>query len=1292
MLSNILKFSLACALVIPTFSFAKSTTNQAPDWENPEMIGQNKLPGHTTYIPYATQKQALDDIAENSPYYKSLNGKWKFNWVNSPANRPADFYKTNFDTSNWKEINVPSNWQIEGFGIPIYTNVRYPLKAKPPRVMLPVPKEWTKSKLPNPVGSYNREFDISKDWDGKNIFIHFAGVQSAMYVWVNGKKVGYSQGSMTPAEFDITKFVKVGKNEISVEVYRWCDGSYLEDQDFWRLSGIYRNVFLFATPKVYIRDFFAKPTLSDNLKSGIVNIEVEVVNSSEKAIPFALITPRLFESKTNLPIQARTVASAITNFKPNTKRTILAQLQVPDIKAWSAEHPNLYSLVIELKTPLNSPEFVSHKIGFRKIEIKNQQVLINGKPIKFKGVNRHEISPDTGRYQTDEMMLKDIMLMKKFNVNTVRTCHYPNDPRWYKLCDKYGIYVMDEANVESHGMGYGKNSLGHDKRFRSAHVDRGVRMVQRDKNHPSIIFWSLGNEAGPGENFAAMRKAMEKIDNTRLFHYERYNEVADIESRMYPSVEWIINQGKSKSPKPFIMCEYAHAMGNSVGNLKEYWDAVYKYDRLIGGCIWDWVDQGLRAKYDAKGIAKVAPNDKSNDWFYAFGGDFGDKPNDGNFCMNGMIFSDRSISPKIWEMKKVYQNVKFQYKKNKLIITNRFAFTNLNKFQIQLTGISDTGNQKTITKNLPSIKPGQSYTINPSDLSITKNNCCLLNVSLIAKENKPWAKAGHSIASDQFQLSKIKRTIMKFSSDAKLKLTEIKSAKDTIYTIKSNSKNNFSVSFSKNSGKISQLSYAGNSIINTQSDSPRISLSRAPVDNDKWGKNHWLDKNLIPSRNLITKSLSSKIEKITSGIKLTFESKILASKGIEFKLKTIYSVYENGAILVNNIITPIKAPEYLSRIGFKFDLPGSLKNLSYFGRGPWENYIDRKYSADLGFYNQKVADQYIPYAKCQACGNREDAYWVALTNDSGKGIIFVAQSQMSFSALPYSDADFLNSRHPQDLKKSGFTHLTIGLPEMGLGGNSCGPIPMEQYRLRANQKSFNYSIRPLRNYKTAAQVGQQIVPVTSPVSITRNKNGQVKLTCPMNNISIHYTTDGSVPSQNSPAYTKEFPFCKAGTVRAIAFRKDFKPSTISEITFPKVTDKSKWKVVSASKEHNNNFAPNFVLDNNKNTIWHTAWAHNPPKMPHQITIDLGEIKNLCAVKYLPRQHKDVGRVKEFEILTSIDGKKWSRTKAGEFKNSKHMQTISFPAIKARYFKFISKSEVKNRPYTAIAEFDIVEKK
>lgn len=1061
-------------LLIILFLAGERLFAQQHDWENEQVIGINKEPGHSTYIPYSSIRQALADIATGFPYYKNLNGAWKFNWVRHPDLRPVNFYKPQFDVSYWDTIEVPSNWQMKGYGKPIYTNVTYPFAKKPPFVMDTVPSNWTKRELPNPVGSYRRDFVIPEQWKGKQVYLHFAGVQSAMYVWINGKKVGYSQGSMTPAEFDITPYIKLGDNTIAVEVYRWSDGSYLEDQDFWRLSGIYRDVFLFAVPKVHIRDFFVQSELTNNFTSADLKTELFFENKGFKgAIEIEGYLLKNGETYSGQPaiFTKKLPASVVAKEAFDVKIETL--IDHPEL--WSAEIPNLYQVVVMLKDAKgNILEVISTPFGFRQIEIKDSQLWVNGKSVLLKGVNRHEVDPVNGRTVSYESMLQDIVLFKKFNINTVRTSHYPNHPDFYKLCDQYGIYVIDEANIESHGMGFDEGSLAHKLSWQKAHVDRAISMVQRDKNHPSVIIWSLGNEAGHGVNFKACREGIRELDMTRPIHYVEYNEIADIESVMYPSVEWLDETGAKNSPKPFLMCEYAHAMGNAVGNLQEYWDVIEKHTRLIGGCIWDWVDQGLQ---------KAVPG-RPDEYFFAYGGDFGDRPTDWNFCVNGLTTPDRKVTPKMEEVKKVYQYIGISpvdALNGKSRIKNKYQFINLNKFEYSWELSCDGKVIQANTMSPLDLEPGMSTeTVIPFQKPQLKagSEYYLKVIFKLAKDTK-WAEKGHVVAWEQFKIPFTVPNVEPLLPEALEQFTYSEKG-DWIHV----SGRSFKLKFNKKAGTITDLEYFGTAVLKTDPEAiygvkpetnmihldtisdrqiggPMLNVFRAPVDNDFMFGNgpgpKWREAGLFNMKPEV-KNITTKLSRGVLKIETEVESK--SPTGYVIRQRSIFKIYGNGFIDIATDFSPGPLDYSLAKLGFLLQMPDGFEQVTYYGAGPHENYRDRIRSAAIGYYETTVDDMFVPYLRTQDCGNRSNVRWFTVANAYGVGMMVVADQMMSFSALHYTPIDLEKANHPYELAGRDETILTVDMQHCGLGGGSCGPGPMQRYLLNPEKASFSFSIRP----------------------------------------------------------------------------------------------------------------------------------------------------------------------------------------------------------------------------------------
>ena len=1273
---------LLALVVMMTLATDAGRAGDPPDWENQHVIGRGKEPGHCTLMPCATIEQAVAGTREASPWFRSLNGRWKFNWVKQPSERPADFHKIDCDVSGWDEIEVPSCWEVKGYGTPLYSNVTYPFHKDPPRVMGPVPDDWTKAREPNPVGSYRRTFTVPADWDGREIFLHFEGVKSAAYVWVNGVAVGYTQGSMTPAEFNITRLAKPGENVLAVEVYRWSDGSYLEDQDFWRLSGIHRDVFLFATPKVHIRDFFVRTDLDEEYRDATLTVDAALRNYADRDAGAHELELRLLDPAGELVGGDALMSMIISGLAAQSEAAPRLITKVAAPRLWSCEQPNLYRLMLVLKDAGGEViEVETCRVGFREVEIKERKLFVNGVAVLLKGVNRHEHDPDRGRTVRMDTMLADVKLMKQFNVNTVRTCHYPDQPAWYDLCDEYGIFVIDEANVESHGMGYGDASLGHDASWELAHVDRQQRMVQRDKNHPSVIIWSMGNEAGPGRNFQACREAILAIDQTRPIHYERDNTKADIDSCMYPSVGWLARAGASDSPKPFIMCEYAHAMGNAVGNLKEYWDVIEAHERLIGGCIWDWVDQGLRKK-TADGRE-----------FFAYGGDYGDKPNSGSFCCNGMVFPDRGVPPKMWEMKNVYQYVDVETvdpAAGKVRVRNKHFYTNLRDFDVcwalsadgevvqdgELPPL-DVAPRDSVVVKLPvrtsGLKPGAEY---------------FLRVSFHLREKTAWAGAGHEIGWRQIAIPYDVPPAPLMDLDALPEMT-CREEGDEVFI----SGPRFEMTFSRKTGTLAALKYDGRAVLREQAGKiggPVLNAFRAPVNNDKYCSDGWFIAGLDDPR----REVESVRIHADNPRAIAIDTRVVSrGKGdCRFDLHTRWTILGNGCINVSNWIEPHGTPGNLPKLGLRMDLPAALNRYTWFGRGPHENYVDRKTSADVGLYSSSVADQFVPYVDTQETGNKEDVRWCALTDSDGAGLLVVAGSRMCVTALPYTAQELSAARHPTDLPASDRVILCVDYAQNGLGGASCGPAPLNKYRLRAKPVGFTFSLRP---YAPATgdmrDAARQVVPVAPRVNIQRDKHGRVSISCPHERARVLYATDGDNWPPIMQEYEGPFDFAAGGTIAAIADGEGLLCGPASRATFDLLVPRDKWKVVFCDSEHRGEGEAWKAIDGDASTYWHTKWGQGEPKHPHELRIDIGGVYELTAITYLPRQGNRNGRIADYELYVSTDGEDWGTpVAAGRFPNTSRRQVVALSEpTPARFIRLIAKSEVAGEPWTSVAELDVV---
>jgi len=996
------------------FNFAISTSiiaQEHRDWEDPQVLGINKLEYHTTLT--------LPSLQGKCEEIHSLDGEWSFHWSKDPWSKEEDFYKIDFNNSSWDKIVVPGNWQLQGFGLPIYTNIPYPFQRDQPRVTSEPPKDWYAYEHRNPVGQYLRDFDIDKELLQKNLILHFEGVHSAFYVWVNGKKVGYSQNPMSPAEFDITSFVKEGKNKLAVEVYRWSDGSYLEDQDMWRLSGIYRSVEIWERPLVHIADYMVTSDLSEDFKSAKVNANISLANEGKTQYKDLVAVLRIDgqEIKANIKIIA----------KGDTLSLCLNQ-NISNPKLWSAEKPNLYPYTIELQDKQgNVIESFDYHLGIKKVETVDAVLKINGKNVKLRGVNRHDHHPRTGRYVDNATLEKDIILMKQANINWLRTSHYPDMPYLYELCDKYGIYVMDEACQESHGYGYANDVMGNLPEWEKAHVDRAKSLVLRDKNHPCVIMWSLGNEGGVGPNFNAMRDAILDIDNTRLPFYDSDMRVSALYDFGYPTPEVLKNIGKGIKDKPVIAREYAHAMGNSMGNFQEYWDVIYSDSTIAGGGIWDWVDQGLAKPIDGSALRHSSELALGKDEFWAYGGDFGDKPNDGNFLINGLIGPDRIPHPHYYEVQYVYQPLDFKLGENDDIeIINRDFFTEPDEYEIKTEKTGEGGEE-------------------------------LLNVYALLKEDQLWAKKGWTIARKQFEKKPytFKSSIARINiEDINLKGKKLEKEIARLSPIVEKSAEGIKIK-----GKDSEILLDNNGglcawIINGENQivaplepyfwkamNDNQSASNLALRSRSW-------KEAGEKRQL--KSMDCKTEEEITTVSYAF----VLPFGAEYTLE--YQVNLDGEIKVSADYKPFKqSMELIPKFGMRMRLPIEYNNVEWYGRGPWENYPDRKHSAFIGRYKMPLSEIMTEYIRPQENGNRSDVRWFEIS--SGKNTIRIDGCQpLCIRAWDYAEED-LSVAHPHELNRGKFINLNIDLNIHGVGGvNSWGGRTLDKYTIDGNNQ-YSYS-------------------------------------------------------------------------------------------------------------------------------------------------------------------------------------------------------------------------------------------
>lgn len=984
------------------------------EWENPQLTSEGNERPHCTFIPYFNFKEMKWEYPEQ---FISLNGRWKFILAKNPFEVPEAFQEKNFDDSTWNEIEVPSNWEFQGYDKPIYTNVVYPFAANPPYV----PHDY------NPTGVYRKSFIVPNDWFDKEIFLHFEGVRSFLKVWINGKEIGFSKDSCTPAEFRVTDFVEPGENLLTALVLKWCDASYLEDQDMWWFAGIYRDVYLYALAKVHIRDLFVRTELDQNYEDAKIFVDIDLRNllgkKKQETLILSLITP---ENKKEVLLKKE--------IEVEGEETLSFAFDVKKPLKWSAETPWLYVLCAELSEDRKKINF-----GFRKIEVKDGKLLFNGKPFYVKGVNRHEFDPQRGHSVTVERMVQDIKLMKQHNINTVRTSHYPNQTKWYDLCDYYGLFVIDEANVESHGIGWDeKITLANKVEWKKAHLDRVQRMVERDKNHPSVVFWSLGNEAGDGKNFEEASLWIKSRDNTRLVHYAPLGTdrpgngyYLDVVSVMYPSFDELLKYASEEQRRPLIMCEYAHAMGNSVGNLKDYWELIENNPYLHGGCIWDWVDQGIE-KVDEKGNR-----------FWAYGGDFNDQPNDGNFCCNGVVLPDRTCEPELFEVKKVYQYIDIEaVSRNTIKIKNKYIFTNLENFK-GIWRLKKDGEEIANGEFRINLPPGESTLLQIDLPSLQEDAEYFLQVEFLTLKEEPWAPMDHVVAWEQFHL---KAPVF----ERKLIMEEVNLEEDSNhYLIRTKE---MIVRFSKLSGLLESINFKGKELLYE----PLMpNFWRAPTDNDIG--------NRMPQRLKVWKDASSsrRLQKILCQ---QTGNKVILSTVYQLPqdswLYLTYTIFGSNDILVDYVIFPNKNLPEIPRIGLQLKMPKDFRTVRWYGRGPHETYEDRKESGIFGIYTSTVDEFFHRYVRPQETGNRSDVRWFSIT-DKSYALFVGGLPTVDFSVLPFSIEDLEKANHTNELHMQDFVSVNIDYKQMGLGGdNSWGALPHKEYILRAKPYHYAFRIKP----------------------------------------------------------------------------------------------------------------------------------------------------------------------------------------------------------------------------------------
>lgn len=1310
----------------------KYKSEQAPsgkEWESPEELALNKEQPRAYFFSFQDVNSARKVLPQNSTYWKSLNGDWKFNWVPNPSERPEDFYKPSYDVSSWDDIKVPSSWNVYGiqqdgtlkYGVPIYVNqpviFMHSIKVDDWRggVMRTPPTHWTTYKHRNEVGSFRRDFEIPKDWDGREVYISFDGVDSFFYLWINGNYVGFSKNSRNTANFNITPYLKEGKNTVAAEVYRSSDASFLEAQDMFRLPGIFRTVALYSTPKVQIRDLVVTPDLDANYENGSLRINADIRNLDKKKIKgysliYSLYENKLYSDENSLVDYAEAVAS-IDLLKAGEEIETEVVMNVEKPNKWSGERPYRYTLVAQLKDKKNRVvETVSTSVGFRKVEIKDtpasedefglagRYYYINGKTVKLKGVNRHETNPSVGHAITHEQMEQEIMLMRRANINHVRNSHYPTDPYWYYLCNKYGIYLEDEANIESHQYYYGEASLSHPVEWKKAHVARVMEMVHANINHPSIVIWSLGNEAGPGKNFVAAYDALKEVDLSRPVQYERNNDIVDMGSNQYPSIGWTREavKGKYNIKYPFHISEYAHSMGNACGNLVDYWEAIESTNFFCGGAIWDWVDQAIY-NYDSK----------TGERYIGYGGDFGDTPNDGQFVMNGIVFADLEPKPQYYEVKKVYQYIgikEINAQAGEFEIFNKNYFTDLSDYTIKWSVYENGVEVKVGDLGSLDLAPRSKAKISVplSSVNQKEDSEYFVKIQFLLKDNQPWAKRGFVQAEEQIVLKATgqKPSILNKIKNGKL---AVEGSKSAITTVKGNG---FEAQFDSETGSIYSLTYGDNKVI-TEGNGPKLNALRAFVNNDNWFYSQWfahglhnlqhkaIDSNLIVKDDAVVLMFTvvsqapngAKIHGGTSSGKNTIEELLdnkFGNKDFQFTTNQIWTVYNDGSIELQSSITSNRESLILPRLGYTVVVPEAYSNFTYYGRGPIDNYADRKSGQFIEIHKSTVKDEFVNFPKPQDMGNHEDVRWCSLTDSKGNGAVYIATDRLSASALQYSPVDLILASHPYQLPKAGDTYLNLDIAVTGLGGNSCGQGgPLNQDRVFATHHDMGFIIRPVQAHNMISVANVSGVG-EKPLSINRSRVGKVEIASANKDAEILYTID---KSRKAKVYTEPIELRGGGVVTAW-FKHN--PQIKASMAFDKIESVHTEVIYASSEEAGGGDAKN-LTDGDPNTYWHTMYSVTVAKHPHYVDLDAGEVKNITGFTYLPRQNGSNGNVKDYTIHVSIDGKNWGDPiHKGQFSKGSDEKKVHFKkGAKGRYIRFTALSEQNGQDFASGAEIVIL---
>lgn len=1324
--------SVAWAQGLAGFAYGEVEAPVGNEWESPQQLALNKEQPKAWFFNFASVESARKVLPDASEYYLSLDGTWRFNWVPNPGERPVDFYRTDFDDTAWDNVTVPMNWNVAGiqkdgsqkYGTPIYVN--QPVIFKHVRevgdwkkgVMREPARHHTTYKHRNEVGSYRRTFTIPAEWKGREVYINFDGVDSFFYLWINGRYVGFSKNSRNLAAFNITKYLAdKGENLVAVEVYRNSDASFLESQDMFRLPGIFRTVSLTATAPVQLRDVRVRTELDDNYKDATANIEVDVRNLSKKDVKNYTVEASLYANKLfsddNVAVNGAVATVKVPVTAAGATNSMKLSIPVSNPNKWSGEAPYRYTLVVQLKNKKgNVVETASTYFGFREVEIKDtpaekdefnlagRYFYVNGMPVKLKGVNRHESNLERGHAITREQMYNEVMLMLCGNINHVRCAHYPDAPFWYYLCDKYGIYLEDEANIESHQYYYGKESLSHVPEFEAAHIARVMEMAHANINRPSIVIWSLGNEAGPGVNFEKAYAKLHEFDASRPVQYERNNNIVDMGSNQYPPVAWVQEavKGKYNIKYPFHISEYAHSMGNAGGNLQDYWDAMESTNFFCGAAIWDWTDQSFY-NYDKKGNK-----------YMGYGGDFGDRPNDHLFCMNGIMLPDHTPKPEYYEVKKVYQNVGVKFAdeaKSKIEIFNKRYFCCLGDLDIKVSLWED--GKQVYSKILPEVKVAPRKRV-VADLGIDyKRDAAkeyFVKVEFLLKENMPWAKKNYVQMAEQLLLQNAAAkpavaTVANVGSELSLESND-----SAAVTKISGADKTFAISFDDKKGVLGSVVYDGKEIIPV-GNTMKLSAFRAPVDNDNWAANAWYANGLYDLRDSV---LSKNVQTLADGsivvqyvvrtqapyggkivrqednaMKIINNQKPMGENGFHFISNRIWTVYKDGSVELKSSIVGNNSALNLARLGYELQLPSELKYYHYYGRGPHNNYNDRLSGAFVEQYESKVADQFVHFPKPQEMSNREDVRWCALTDWAGNGVLFAATDGMSASVLAWNDVQLAEAAHPYQLPKSNSTYLHLDKKVNGLGGNSCGQGgPLEKDRVKAGDNMMGFIMRPVKagKFTETANVSSSSI---APIVVVRDRRGVVSMRCEDADTEIYYQI-GSGRKAKKVKYSEPINMDQGGLLTVWDKNRpemtsvyNYAPVTIQPIV---VTYASSQEIYEAADK---------LVDGDVNSIWHTMYSVTVAQYPHWVDFDAGSECTVKGFSYLPRQDGGTnGNIKDYEISISLDGKVWKSVKKGSFATGSNIKRVMFDTpVKMRYIRFTALNAHNGADFAAGAEFELI---